>query len=147
MPYIAIAITAVYSSPTLSREDCMGDQKSVLILEDEPIIALDLEEILSQAGLRDIQIFGSCDDAAAWLRTNTPNIGILDPRLKDGFCNDIAQTLIDRHIPFVVYSGTLPDIDDAADQIFRQGTWLTKPSEPSAILSAVRGGLNPILLP
>jgi DNA-binding NtrC family response regulator len=145
--YIAIAMIAVYGSLALSWEGLMGDRKSVLILEDEPFIALDLEEILSQAGLGDIQIFGSCGDAASWLQTNTPNIGILDPRLKDGFCNSIAKTLIDRHIPFVVYSGTLPDIDDAAEQIFRQGTWLTKPSEPSAILSAIRGGLRTGTLP
>jgi len=111
--------------------------RSVLVLEDEPIIALDLEELLAEAGFEIVQVFSSCADAAVWLEANTPEVGILDPRVRDGFCTSIAQTLLQRSVPFVVYSGQAPAPDDEASSVFSKGIFLTKPCHPDILLNAI----------
>ncbi len=115
----------------------MTGGRSVLVLEDEPIIALDLEEVLGEAGYDDVQVFSSCADASAWLEANTPRVGILDPRLRDGVCTSIAQTLLQRSVPFVVYSGQAPDLTEDAANVFSKGTFLSKPCHPDQLLKAI----------
>ena len=77
----------------------------VLLLEDQPFIALDLEELLEEAGATNIVTLTSCEQADRWLDTNTPTLAIIDPNLKDGFCGSAARALSNREVPFVVYSG------------------------------------------
>jgi DNA-binding response OmpR family regulator len=116
------------------------DKKSILILEDEPIIALDLEEEMAGAGFRDIQIFGSCVDAKAWLENNKPDVAIIDPGLKDGVCYDIAQSLNESVVPFIVYSGDR-QVFESPDSAFRTGKWLCKPSDPADLVGAIKDSL------
>lgn len=98
----------------------------VLLLEDEPLIALDVEQVLSDAGFQEIRIMSSCADAEAWLQQSNPVFAIIDPRLRDGMCDRIARILVKRNIPFIVYSG---DVITVADQepAFAAGVWLSKP--------------------
>lgn len=111
--------------------------RSVLVLEDEPIIALDLEEVLAEAGFEDIQVYSSCADAAVWLEAHTPKVAILDPRVRDGVCTSIAKTLLERSVPFVVYSGQSPDLDEEAVSTFSKGTFLLKPCHPDMLFKAI----------
>ncbi|MDP9632407.1 UNVERIFIED_ORG: DNA-binding response OmpR family regulator [Ensifer adhaerens] len=111
--------------------------RSVLVLEDEPIIALDLEEVLEEAGFEDVQVFSSCADASTWLEANTPQVGILDPRVRDGVCTSVAQTLLLRSVPFIVYSGQAPDLAEDAANVFSKGAFLSKPCHPQQLLAAI----------
>ena len=45
---------------------------TILILEDEPFIALDLEETLVESGHQDHVTLSTCKDASAWLDAHTP---------------------------------------------------------------------------
>lgn len=108
----------------------------VLLLEDEPLIALDVEQVLSDAGFQEIRIISSCCDAEAWLQQSNPVFAIIDPRLRDGMCDPIARILVKRNIPFIVYSG---DVITVADQepAFAAGVWLSKPSPPTDLIEAI----------
>lgn len=81
---------------------------SVWILENKPLIVMDLEDQLHMAGFNAVKILSSCADALGWLQNHSPNLGILDIELRDGACKAVAERLIDRDIPFVVHSGSFP---------------------------------------
>lgn len=113
------------------------------MMEDEPIIALDLEEILAEAGFDEIRVFSSCTDANGWLELNTPEVGILDPQVRDGVCTSVAKTLVERAVPFVVYSGQSADLTEDAAAIFSKGILLLKPCHPDMLLTALaKSGLR-----
>jgi DNA-binding response OmpR family regulator len=106
----------------------------VLLLEDEPLIALDMEETLREAGFGIIVTFDTAKHALAWLAESAPAFAIADPRLKDGFCVEVVALLLERSIPFIVYSG---DADIRQEEGFRQGIWLAKPASPEEVNAAL----------
>lgn len=109
---------------------------TLFLLEDEPFIALDIEEVLSRAGVSDIHTVSTCKEADSWLVETTPDVAIIDPRLSDGICTAVVAKLVLRGVPFVVYSG---DTDTLLDEepAFGCGDWLKKPCGPEELVSAV----------
>jgi DNA-binding response OmpR family regulator len=114
---------------------------SVLLLEDEILIAIDIEELLREEGFQDISVMYTGADAEAWLQVHTPAIAIVDPHLKDGMCTGVARTLFERKVPFIVFSGVQFDGTlEASD--FRKGQWVAKPASPEALIAALKAGLD-----
>ncbi|WP_438749492.1 response regulator [Pararhizobium sp. O133] len=111
---------------------------TILVLEDEPFIALDMEQILQGGGFA-VEVRASCLDAMAWLSSQTPSIAVLDFQLRDGDCTDVALLLQDRDIPIVFCSGADPGDIPAT---FRQPLWLPKPFQEGQFLDVVRQGLR-----
>src|SRR5918997_2501112 len=97
----------------------------VLILEDEALIALDLQDELRDAGYEVEGPFTTCATALSWLETATPDTAILDAALKDGPCREIALELTRRDVPFLIYSGYHEDRQLLAE--FPHVTWIEKP--------------------
>lgn len=114
---------------------------TVLLLEDEVIIAIDIEDMLREHGAVIGASIDNCAEALIWLSNNKPDIAIVDPRLKDGSCGRVVHQLIARNIPFVVYSGDTygAGSDDAA---FQQGIQLGKPSKPEEVVAAMVSALS-----
>lgn len=110
--------------------------KTVLILEDQPLIALDIEELLFESGFKNVSLVSSCADAEDWLQTNQPDVAILDINLRDGICVEVAKTLVECDVPFVVHTGSDPSVADD-NVVFLKGRWIGKPSQPSLLLDAV----------
>jgi DNA-binding response OmpR family regulator len=108
----------------------------VLVLEDEAIIAVDLQDELQDAGYGIAGPFASCSDALAWLGTASPDTAILDTTLKDGSCRQIALELSRREIPFLIYSGYREDRELLPD--FHHVTWFEKPVSPFVLVQACR---------
>jgi DNA-binding NtrC family response regulator len=98
----------------------------VLLLEDEAIIAIDVETALKRSGFS-VVMFASCRQAEDWLEDNSPQIAVLDVALADGVCVNVAATLIERRIPFIVHSG-YTDLQACKDTVFKAGTWMGKPA-------------------
>jgi DNA-binding response OmpR family regulator len=109
---------------------------SVAVLEDEALIALDIEETLRDAGFNVAAVMSSSAEAFKWLEANSPDVAVLDIDLRDGDCVAIAELLCDRNIPFVVHSGSKSDSDNH-DPIFQKGRWVTKPSLDGELTNAV----------
>ncbi|MER8673035.1 MULTISPECIES: response regulator [unclassified Mesorhizobium] len=62
----------------------MDHHRSVAILEDEAFIALELEDMLRDAGFDIAGVFSSCVDALEWFRGSSPDIVVMDIGLADG---------------------------------------------------------------
>jgi DNA-binding response OmpR family regulator len=103
----------------------------VLLLEDEALIALNLQDELQDAGYEVAGPFTTCSAALEWLRIQTPDAAILDAVLKDGSCREIALELSRREVPLLIYSGYHEDRNFLAE--FHHLTWIEKPV-PSAVL-------------
>ena len=86
------------------------DILSVLIVEEEPIVALDLACAVEAAGARVVGPVASTAEALRLLADATVDAAIIDVQLEDRDITPVAIALIERHVPFVVHSGTgLPD--------------------------------------
>jgi ActR/RegA family two-component response regulator len=114
-------------------------RKLVLLVEDEPLIALDVERDLRTAGARVIAA-GYLD--AALCMTEHPDLSgaVVDLRLGADSAMPICRRLADRKLPFVVHTGY------AADAIERE--WpsvpiIQKPSWPHEITDALSRSFSP----
>ncbi|AZO45622.1 response regulator [Mesorhizobium sp. M7D.F.Ca.US.005.01.1.1] len=110
---------------------------SIVLLEDEALIALDIADQLQNAGFAIAETFSTCAAALEWLSVHTPDLAILDIQLRDGDCEEVAKALNERKVPFVVHSGMFPGADGHSS-IFLKGEWITKPSAPEDLTKAVK---------
>jgi DNA-binding NtrC family response regulator len=104
---------------------------NVLVLENEPFIALDMEDMLRGYGASSVTSFDTQAEALIWLASNTPQVAVVDPRLNDGLCTDVVAILSDANVPFVVYSGA--EVEEDAKHAFDKGLWLGKPAAPEML--------------
>ena len=104
----------------------------VLILEDEAVIALNIQDELQDAGYSIGGPFTTCADALSWLETNTPDLAVLDTILKDASCDEVARELAGRKVPFLIYSGHREDKELLAE--FNHVRWIEKPVPPSVLI-------------
>jgi CheY-like chemotaxis protein len=84
----------------------MSGTKSILIVEDEPLIAMMLEDFLDSLGH---EVAASCDnvaDALGHVSGGAFDIAIIDVQLKDGETVwAVADALADAGKPFVLATG------------------------------------------
>ena len=110
---------------------------TVLIAEDNRLIALCYEDVVTDAGLSVGGSFLSCESAEEWLSVHNPDVAILDIMLQDGNSAELAKKLCGREIPFLVVSGYSAESEDI-DEIFKSAPWLEKPVTSTALESALR---------
>jgi DNA-binding response OmpR family regulator len=77
---------------------------TLLIVEDEPLIALDLHAALSAAGAG---IIAATDTAEALrlIRRNEISAAILDVNLGNRDCTEVCQALLHNRVPFLFCTG------------------------------------------
>jgi DNA-binding response OmpR family regulator len=97
----------------------------VLLVEDEALVATNLQDELKEAGYAVGGPFDTCAAALAWLETETPDLAVLDTVLKDGTCKALAAELARRGVGFVLWSGHLQDKQTL--QEFRDAVWVIRP--------------------
>jgi CheY-like chemotaxis protein len=105
----------------------------VLVLEDEPFISLDMEQMLLELGATGVTTFDTRADALKWLASKLPDLAIVNPRVKDGLCADVVERLVTARVPFVVYSGA-----GVEEPVFQKGVWLDKPTMPEILKQALQ---------
>ena len=103
----------------------------ILVIEDEPLIALDIEQGLEAAGATTIS---ARTVSAALLAIEEPNLSaaIVDHALGDGDSSVLCHRLTERDIPFVTYTG-YGDIEGACSA----GAHVAKPANTSVLVSTV----------
>ena len=67
-----------------------------LIVEDKALLGLALEDDLEEAGIVVAGPLASCAEALAWIEHATPALAILDYKLRDGSCIELARALLQR---------------------------------------------------
>lgn len=86
--------------------------RKILIVEDEPLIGLDLQSSILDFGGLVVGPVGTVREAMAFAETEELDGAILDLRIREGLALGVAEKLLSRGIPFVIHSGqaetTLP---------------------------------------
>jgi len=83
--------------------------RSVLIVEDEGLVAMMMEDLVRELGVKDIHI---CSDVASALKlaeTADIDCAVLDLWVRDGSSIGVADALAKRGIPFLFSSGSSAD--------------------------------------
>jgi DNA-binding response OmpR family regulator len=79
--------------------------KRVLLVEDEPIVAMDVEDMLLELGC---EVIGPCPRLSAALEAahfQSIDVAVLDVNLNGEESYPVAQALRDRSIPFAFATG------------------------------------------
>lgn len=83
---------------------------TILIAEDQPLVALDLSQVVESFGGKVVGPVASVAEAMKCVAEQHVAAAILDANLIDRDVTPLAIHLIEQGTPFVVYSGTgLPD--------------------------------------
>ena len=111
----------------------------VLLVEDDPLLIMDIEWTLAAAGAVVVDACRTVRDAI-W-RSNRADfsVAILDFRLGSETVSPLARHLADRGVPFVIYTGQGKDAAGLAEWVDR--SIVEKPAPPQALVSAVRDAL------
>lgn len=114
--------------PLSSVEPCL-----VLVLDDEPLILLDLEFALEDAGCKPLTALDLVE-ALAIVNSSPISAAILDVSLGRGqTCEQVARALAARGVPYVLHTGDLDRMDEGVRNL--GGTLVPKPT-PAAVVVA-----------
>jgi two-component system, response regulator PdtaR len=80
------------------------DGRLVLVVEDEFLIAMDLELLLRRHGWRVLGPAATVAEALRLLRGETPDVALLDVNLRGEPVTPVAEELRARGVPFVLAS-------------------------------------------
>ena len=83
----------------------MSETRCILIVEDEPLIAMMLEDYLQSLGHEVAAICESVEESLAAVDDHAFDLAILDVNLKGESVWPVAARLTERNIPFVLASG------------------------------------------
>ena len=80
--------------------------RSVLVVEDEMIVAMLMEDLLRSLGVEEVYIAADVKSALKVLGTRPVDCAVLDLWVRDGDTMAVADILVDKGIPFVFSSGS-----------------------------------------
>lgn len=109
----------------------------VLIIEDEPLIAADIEALLGELGHRVIGVMTTRDEAIRWMRDHTPGLVMSDVELADGSSglDAVREILADRPVP-VIFVTAFPERLMTGER--PEPTFLiTKPFKPKTLKAVI----------
>ncbi|MFB2552788.1 response regulator [Ensifer soli] len=111
------AVEAETAAVAPQAEPAPPARKRILIIEDEPLVALDLEATLAERGYEISATATSVKEALEAMQDAAIDLALLDGNLRGDPVDGVAGALADRAIPFVFVSGygreNLPvDFDD-----------------------------------
>jgi DNA-binding response OmpR family regulator len=102
--------------------------RSILIVEDEPLIAIDIQIVFEAAGAK-TTLARTLRAALVAAEAADLSAAILDHALGDGNSAQLCERLKERDIPFLIYSG-FKEFD---------GAHVEKPATPSVLIASVVG--------
>ncbi|HEX3339278.1 MAG TPA: response regulator [Pseudolabrys sp.] len=117
--------------------------KRCLVLDDEFLIALDIQQILEFAGAAHVACVATVAEALALLRANPDfDLAVLDVKISGPGGNSlgVAAQLAAKGTPFVFLTGMR--VDDLHAKQFPQAPVVEKPYDAVALLDAVRRALE-----
>lgn len=107
----------------------------VLVVEDDPLTAMDLEDTLAAAGAAVVGLCQNVDEAISRAKLDDFAVAVLDFSLGTDTASPVARRLVRQGVPFILYTGKSsgdPSLAEWACPI------VEKPASPRALVSAVR---------
>ena len=109
------------------------DGHTILIVEDQPLIALDVAQALEEAGAK-VTTTNTLKHAVILAEQDSLSGAILDHVLSDGDSTQLCSRLKERDIPFVIYSGYA-----RIGGVCQEGVHVTKPATPEHLVTVLSG--------
>ena len=106
--------------------------KRCLVVEDEFLIAIDIEGILQSAGAEEVLCASSAEEALRLITTEPIDFAVLDLKLANRTSLDAADALSEKAVPFVFVTGAPDDIGKLSRH--RDTPVLAKPFEIKSLL-------------
>jgi DNA-binding NtrC family response regulator len=143
----------LFPSPRASRGEGEGSQGSdrtdagalkqvcVLIVEDDCIVAFDMQMLLEDQGARVLGPASSIHEARALLDHSTPNLAVLDVNLNGELVFPLAEELQVRGIPFI-FATAYADDDHLFPAMAKTAPRLAKPVLPNVLVAQIEKMLN-----
>jgi DNA-binding response OmpR family regulator len=110
----------------------------VLIVEDEPMIALSLEDVLIDAGFEVAGVVSKLEKALALIESGACDAAIVDANLAGVSASPVAIALTARSLPFIVLSGYLRE---QMQGVFAGARFLQKPCRPELLIETLSTAL------
>jgi CheY-like chemotaxis protein len=111
-----------------------AESKRVLVVEDEVMIRMLLEGMLTELGHTVAGEAGGVDEALALAKQGSFDIAILDVNLNGKPITPVVEVLIARGVPFVFASGYG---QEGVPQAYRGSRALQKPFQAAALAQAI----------
>lgn len=125
-------------SPTEEDGDRSGSGdrpvRRVLVVEDEPLVAMDIEACLTQAGFQVVGPVGSIESAMVLIEDGDFDIALMDANLAGQRVDALAEALEARGVPFAFVSGYGRD---GLPEGFKERLLVSKPFNDRQLVGAV----------
>ena len=126
---------------TADREIAEQVSTDVLIIEDEPLIAMDIEDIVTSLGHRCMGVARTKDEATGVIGDKFPGLVLADIQLADGSSGiDAVNELLKRFEAPVIFITAYPErllTGDRPEPTFL----LTKPFQPATLKAVISQAL------
>lgn len=117
-----------------------SDRPTVLVVEDEFIIALDLSETVRDLGFKVEGPYADKENAFIAIDRHMPDCAILDVKTADGEVFPLADALADAGVPIIFHSGHIAPTDIA--ERYPQAQACAKPCPPDRLITMISGALE-----
>lgn len=111
-----------------------------LVLEDEFLIALDIQQILETAGATRVICVSSIADALTQLSHERFTVAIVDMMIDNVPSAAVANELLRQNIPFVFLTGMSPDAVQARS--LPAAPLVGKPYQPDRLIAALNQAIQ-----
>jgi CheY-like chemotaxis protein len=79
--------------------------KDVVLVEDQALIAMDIEDVLRKLGASSVRPFSNIAEALAGIVASVPHCAVLDLNLAGETSAEIADALLAKSVPFIFATG------------------------------------------
>ena len=110
--------------------------RTILVVEDEPLVALDVAETIKRAGAS-VLLAHTLKDGLRLADHADLSAAVLDFGLIDGQASELCQRLNGRRVPYVLHSG-YSHVGEACPG----GLVVPKPATPGALIDALSKALD-----
>ncbi|KAA6181842.1 GAF domain-containing protein [Thiohalocapsa marina] len=123
-------VTEFPSAPTPNTD-------KVLILEDNMIIAFDIEQVLASLGYQNIVLAASVSEALKVIEQGKPCLAVLDINLGTDNSEPVGRELLALSVPFIFATG-YNEQGSLFQRLFPKVPFVEKPFDKSDIANAIR---------
>jgi CheY-like chemotaxis protein len=112
----------------------------VLVVEDDALMAMDIEATLVEAGAVVVSVCQTVEKAIARVDASDFSVAVLDFGIGSDTASPVARQLARRGVPFIFYTGT--SRNDPSLMEWSDCSIVEKPASRRALVSAVRTALS-----
>lgn len=109
--------------------------RTILIVEDEPLVAFDLADLVEDHGGVVAGPVPTVEEGLTLADARQPAAAILDANLEDRDVTELALALIARGTPFVIYTGT--GLPEALARLHPDLPVVMKPAQSRLVIEAL----------